>query len=251
MSARSRRPQEERSALAAARGGAEKGAYVRAMFSDIAPTYDLLNRLLSFNVDRRWRRRALDAMHWRDAPRGRYLDLCAGTQDVAAELTRHPAFDGMVVAADFAEPMLRAGQRKGDRLRIHAVAADALSLPLHDGACDGVIVAFGIRNVTDLGAAVREAHRVLRPGGRFVILEFSTPPSAPVRLAYHLYFHRLLPRLGAMVSGHASAYRYLPRSVQHFPEPADVAAALRRAGFRDVQWRALTFGVAALYVGVR
>lgn len=247
----SRRQQSERSAVEAAGGSREKRAYVKAMFSDIAPSYDRLNHLLSFNIDRRWRRRAIDAMQWKENAAGRFLDLCAGTLDVAAELSRQPAFDGVVVAADFAEPMLRAGRGKGRPDRIHPVVADAMTLPLADTSCDGAIAAFGVRNLADLETGLREMLRVMRPGARCVILEFSTPRSRLARTAYHLYFHRILPMIGGWVSGNGAAYRYLPDSVAHFPAPAELAGRMRAAGFLDVQWRSLTLGIATLHVGTR
>ncbi|MFL5576081.1 MAG: ubiquinone/menaquinone biosynthesis methyltransferase [Gemmatimonadaceae bacterium] len=240
---------DAREAIAAARGGAEKRRYVRRIFSEIAPRYDLLNHLLSLNVDRGWRRGALAELGWTRAPAGVYLDLCAGTMDVSARLTRSPGFRGYVVAADFAEPMLRAGLGKAPRSSLAPVAADALELPLTAGSADGAIVAFGIRNVADLDAALREVHRVLAPGARFVILEFSTPRSALVRGAYHAYFHGVLPAVGRLVSGHRTAYSYLPRSVANFPVEEELAARMTAAGFRGVRWRSLTLGIAAVHVG--
>lgn len=236
----------------AAAGGSAKRAYVRDIFSAIAPRYDLLNRLLSLNVDRVWRRRALRALGWERRPEGVYLDLCAGTLDVGAMLTRRAGFRGLVVGADFAVPMLAAGAGKAPRrgpARLAPVGADALALPLADASCDGALVAFGIRNVADLDAALRETRRVLRPGARFVILEFTTPPNALVRAAYHAYFHRVLPALGRLVSGHPTAYAYLPRSVAHFPAEPELAERMRAAGFGAVRWERLTLGVAAIHVG--
>jgi demethylmenaquinone methyltransferase/2-methoxy-6-polyprenyl-1,4-benzoquinol methylase len=242
---------EERSAREAAGGSRDKRAYVRAMFSDIAPRYDLLNHLLSFNVDGRWRRKAIRALEWERAPSGLYLDLCAGTLDVAAELAKRPGFAGRVIGADFAEPMLRAGRDKVRNRPVHAVTADALSLPLPDASCAGAIVAFGVRNLADLDAGLREVARVVAPGGRYVILEFTTPPSALVRAGYHLYFHHVLPRIGGLISGNRGAYRYLPESVAHFPAAAELAGRMRIAGFRDVRWESLTFGIAAIHVGTK
>jgi demethylmenaquinone methyltransferase/2-methoxy-6-polyprenyl-1,4-benzoquinol methylase len=235
---------------AAAARGEDKHAYVQRMFADIAPRYDLLNRVLSLRIDVAWRRAALQALAWDRQPAGRYLDLCAGTLDVGATLVRQPGFAGTVTGADFALPMLRHGAGKAPAHRLAPVGADALSLPFADGAFDGAIVAFGIRNVARLDDALREVRRTLRPGARFVILEFSTPPNALVRAAYHAYFHRVLPLVGRLVSGHASAYAYLPQSVAHFPAEEALAARLRGAGFRDVTWRRLTLGISALHVGV-
>jgi demethylmenaquinone methyltransferase/2-methoxy-6-polyprenyl-1,4-benzoquinol methylase len=242
---------EERRAEAAAEGGEEKREYVRATFEQIAPRYDLLNHLLSFNVDRRWRRLALRALEWTRAPRGHYLDLCAGTLDVGAQLAAEPAFGGFIVGADFAPAMLRAGSGKAPRDVLAPVAGDAQRLPLADSSMDGAIVAFGIRNVASLDSALREVHRVLRAGARFVILEFSTPHWAPVRWGYHLYFHHVLPFIGGAVSGHRSAYRYLPRSVANFPAEPELAACMAAAGFERVQWRSLSFGIAAVHVGTK
>jgi demethylmenaquinone methyltransferase/2-methoxy-6-polyprenyl-1,4-benzoquinol methylase len=242
---------ESAEALAAAAGGDEKRAYVQRIFSQIAPRYDLLNHLLSFNIDKAWRRRAIASLDWERAPGGTYVDLCAGTLDVAAELSASPGFTGKVIGADFAEPMLRAGLGKAPIDVVAPVVADALDLPLADGTASGAIVAFGIRNVTRLDAALREIYRVLEPGARFVILEFTTPRSAVVRAGYHLYFHHVLPQIGALVSGHRTAYAYLPRSVANFPIEEDLAARFRTAGFADVQWRTLTLGVAAIHSGVK
>ena len=242
---------EERSAREAASGSRDKSRYVRAMFSDIAPRYDLLNHLLSFNIDRRWRRRAIRALQWERDPTGLYLDLCAGTLDVAVELARRAGFAGRVVAADFALPMLVRGKPKIDGLAVHPVAADALRLPLADGSCSGAIVAFGIRNVAGLDDGLREVARVLRPGGTFVILDFTTPPNPVIRWGYHLYSHRILPRIGGLLSGNRAAYRYLPESVAHFPLAAPLADRMRAAGFGRVQWHTLTLGVVAIHVATR
>lgn len=233
----------------AAAGGAEKRAYVRHIFSEIAPRYDLLNHLLSFNIDKRWRRRALEVLQWSRVPEGRYVDLCAGTLDVGAELSRRPGFRGFIVGADFAEPMLRAGVGKAPAATLAPVVADALQLPLRAGEAQGAIVAFGIRNVADLDACLREVHRVLAPGARFVILEFTTPRWRLVRWGYHLYFHHVLPLIGGMISGHHSAYRYLPKSVAHFPDEQSLAHRMQDAGFRTVGWQTLSLGIAAIHWG--
>jgi len=242
---------EERSAVDAARGAADKRGYVRAMFADIAPRYDLLNHLLSFNIDRGWRRKAIAGLDWSRKPSGVYLDLCAGTLDVAAELARQPGFSGWVLGADFVEAMLRAGRGKATGRAVFGVAADALALPMASASCDGAIAAFGVRNLTDLDAGLREVARVVRPGGRFVILEFTTPPSAIVRAAYGFYSNRLLPFIGGMISGNPGAYRYLPESIARFPSAAELGGRLRSAGFTGVRWDLLTFGTVAIHVGTR
>jgi demethylmenaquinone methyltransferase/2-methoxy-6-polyprenyl-1,4-benzoquinol methylase len=238
-------------AQSAAAGGDAKRAYVQRIFSQIAPRYDLLNHLLSFNIDKAWRRRAIAALGWQRTPDGLYVDLCAGTLDVAAELSRQSGFVGRVIGADFAEPMLRAGVGKASPSVVSPVVADALDLPIPDNAVSGAIVAFGIRNVADLDRGLREVHRVLARGARFVILEFTTPRSSVVRGLYHLYFHHLLPQIGALVSGHRTAYAYLPRSVANFPIEEKLADRMRSAGFVDVNWRTLTFGVAAIHTGTK
>jgi len=238
-------------AMAAASGGQAKGEYVRHVFSSIAPSYDRLNHLLSLNIDRMWRRRAIGSLEWRRNPDGTYVDLCAGTLDVGAMLAGEKGFSGRVIGADFAEPMLRAGVGKTQGKPVSPMVSDALQLPLRDNQAAGAIVAFGIRNVVDLDAALREVHRVLAPRARFVILEFTTPANPLVRGLYHLYFHRILPAIGGAVSGHPTAYRYLPASVAHFPGPVALVERMQAAGFVDVHWRPLTMGIAAIHTGIK
>ncbi|HJU76033.1 MAG TPA: bifunctional demethylmenaquinone methyltransferase/2-methoxy-6-polyprenyl-1,4-benzoquinol methylase UbiE [Gemmatimonadaceae bacterium] len=225
-----------------------KRAYVRRIFSEIAPRYDLLNHVLSLNIDRAWRTKAIAALEWERNPRGLYLDLCSGTLDIAVKLAGAKEFRGQVIASDFAVPMLHIAQRKVGRLPVVSIAADVLSLPVQGDHVDGAIVGFGARNLADLDAGLREVFRVLRPGGRFVILEFATPQNPIVRRAYHAYFHHVLPRIGRLVSGHRTAYEYLPRSVAKFPSQQELASCLTRAGFVNVHWRSLTFGIAAIHV---
>jgi demethylmenaquinone methyltransferase/2-methoxy-6-polyprenyl-1,4-benzoquinol methylase len=228
-----------------------KRVYVRRIFSEIAPRYDLLNHLLSFNIDRIWRRKALAVLGWERNSAGTYVDVCAGTLDVSAQLARSGGFAGRILGADFAEPMLRAGAGKVSSETVSPVVSDALQLPLRDDSISGAIVAFGIRNVADLDAGLREVLRVLEPGARFVILDFTTPRSRLVRALYHLYFHQVCPRIGAIVSGHRTAYTYLPRSVANFPPEDKLADRMRNAGFADVHWQSLTFGIAAIHRGTK
>jgi demethylmenaquinone methyltransferase/2-methoxy-6-polyprenyl-1,4-benzoquinol methylase len=242
---------EEREALDAAAGGRAKRAYVRRIFSEIAPSYDLLNHLLSLNIDRGWRERALAALALDRRPRCTYLDICAGTLDVSAELAREPGFDGAVFAVDLAAPIVRRGTGKNPGLPVRPLVADALQLPLATASADGAIVAFGARNFDALDEALRELARVLAPGARLVILELSTPPSALVRLGYHVYFHRILPLVGRLVSGHRTAYSYLPASVANFPAAEELARRMERAGFEKVEFRRLTMGTAAVHWGER
>ncbi|HEX6576095.1 MAG TPA: bifunctional demethylmenaquinone methyltransferase/2-methoxy-6-polyprenyl-1,4-benzoquinol methylase UbiE [Gemmatimonadaceae bacterium] len=239
---------EEIEAMRAAEGGAEKSRYVRRMFSEIAPRYDLLNHVLSLNIDRGWRRAAIHELRIERNPDAHYLDLCAGTLDVSAMISdKHPR--ARIIGADFAEPMLRAGVSKTSGRNISPVTADALTLPLKDDSVSGAIVAFGIRNVADLDQGLREVHRVLIRGSRFVILEFSTPRSRAVNSAYQLYFNRILPRIGAFVSGHKTAYHYLPKSVANFPATEALAQRMRSAGFSNVSWRSFTMGIVAIHIG--
>jgi len=242
---------DDATAIRAAAGGAEKRAYVRQIFSEIAPRYDLLNHVLSLNIDRGWRRKAIAELGLERNPRGTYLDLCAGTMDVSVALAHTSGFNGRIVSADFAEPMLRAGKSKTIGTRIAPVTADALELPLASGSIAGAIVSFGIRNVAGLDNSLVEVARVLEPGGRFVILEFSTPSSSLLNAAYQQYFKHVLPRIGGFISGHPTAYRYLPESVANFPTGDDLARRMQAAGFSKVRWRPLTFGVVAIHVGER
>jgi demethylmenaquinone methyltransferase / 2-methoxy-6-polyprenyl-1,4-benzoquinol methylase len=229
----------------------EKAAHVRRMFSSIAPRYDLLNHLLSLNIDRRWRRRAVDRLGWERTPDGRFLDNCAGTLDLATELARRNGFRGSVVGSDFAFPMLQGGERKRRGLPIAAVCADALRLPYRDETFDGATVGFGVRNLAGLDAGLREMARVLRPGARLVVLEFTTPAWQPFRALYFFYFLRVLPLVGRLVSRHGSAYSYLPESVLGFPEPPELARRMEEAGFASVGWKRLTGGIVALHWGER
>jgi demethylmenaquinone methyltransferase/2-methoxy-6-polyprenyl-1,4-benzoquinol methylase len=230
-------------------GGAPKRAYVRGIFSAIAPRYDLLNHLLSANLDRGWRRRAVDQLGWEEKPGGLYLDLCAGTMDLAAELGNRPGFRGTVVGADFVQGMLQRGRGKSPRAV--PATADALALPFGDATFDGALVGFGVRNLADLDAGLREAARVLKPGARFVILEFSRPRRNPLRGLYGFYFRHLLPRIGRLLSKHRDAYQWLPASVGVFPGPEALAERIGAAGFREVRWTPLAGGICALHVGRR
>jgi demethylmenaquinone methyltransferase/2-methoxy-6-polyprenyl-1,4-benzoquinol methylase len=229
--------------------GTDRETQVRTLFSEIAPRYDLLNHVLSLNIDRRWRRRAVGLLDWRRRPQGRFLDACAGTFDLSLELARQPGFEGAVIATDFALPMLVEGRGKlGDS--VTPVCGDSLRLPFPDASFDGATVGFGVRNLSDLRAGFSDLARVLRPGARLVILEFTDPPNPLMRRLYHFYFHRVLPLVGRVVSGHPWAYTYLPESVKEFPGPEEVAVLLGESGFRDVEWNFLTGGIAAIHVGV-
>jgi demethylmenaquinone methyltransferase/2-methoxy-6-polyprenyl-1,4-benzoquinol methylase len=231
--------------------GRDRETQVRRIFSEIAPRYDLLNHLLSLNVDKRWRRRAVDNLEWESAPGGLFLDACAGTFDLSLELASRPGFNGRVIASDFATPMLIRGQ---DKLRggpVAPVCGDTLRLPFPDGVFQGGMVAFGIRNLSDVHRGFKELARVLQPGRKLVVLEFSEPPNPLLRRLYLFYFRRILPPVGRIVSGHPWAYTYLPESVREFPDPPMLAEILREAGFREARYHLLTSGIATLHVGVR
>ena len=223
--------------------GAPESARVRSMFDGIAHRYDLLNHLLSFQMDRLWRRRAASAAT-RGLDRPRVLDLCAGTGDLARAVLR-AAPDGSVFAADFSLQMLAQAARKDPRLRLLGV--DALKLPFKAGSFDVVTAAFGVRNFSDRAAGFSEVLRVLRPGGRFVILEFTPPKPGFFGSAYRFYSRAVLPRVGAFLSRDSEAYRYLPESVDRFPTAEELSGELRRAGFRTVEYEKFTFGTVALH----
>jgi len=230
-------------------GGVEKRAYVRRMFHDIAPTYDTLNRIISLRLDLRWRRRALRFLGWERAPRGRYLDLCAGTLDFGATLARQPGFGGSIVGADFVPRMLALGRHKAAALE--PVTADALALPFADATFDGAVIGWGARNFADLDAGLREVWRVLRPGARLVVLDMSTPPNPAVRAGFRLYFERVLPWVGRLVSKHTTAYLWLPASTRVFPDAPALAARLRDAGFTAVEFERLLLGATAIHAGTK
>jgi demethylmenaquinone methyltransferase/2-methoxy-6-polyprenyl-1,4-benzoquinol methylase len=219
------------------------------MFTAIAPRYDLLNHVLSLNIDRRWRRKAIDLLGFERQPGGTYLDLCAGTLDLAAELANRRGFEGRVIGADFVKPMLELGRHKS--VRVRPVTADALELPFPDRSFDGATVGFGVRNLMDLGKGLAEAARVLKPGAKLVVLEFTTPRWQPLRAGYLFYFRRILPLVGRLVSKHRSAYEYLPRSVLAFPEPPELAALMGVAGFEAVRYDLFLGGICAAHVGTR
>ncbi len=230
-------------------GGPAKRAYVRAMFGAIAPTYDRLNRIISLNLDQHWRRCAVARLDWQRKPRGRYLDLCAGTLDFGAILARQAGFQGQVTGADFVPAMLQRGRHKAAGLQ--PVTADALALPFPDASFDGAMVGWGMRNLVDLDEGLREAARVLRPGARLAILEMSIPERQPMRGLFLWYFEQVLPRIGRLLSHHATAYQWLPDSTRVFPGTAAVAERMQLAGFGSIEIRCFLGGCTALHVGVR
>lgn len=226
----------------------DKAAQVRLMFTQIAPSYDFLNHVLSLNIDKRWRRLVIKQVAERlRRPGAVALDLCCGTADLSLELgALAPTF-----GVDFCHPMLELGLKKVRKAErpIELIEADALRVPFADSIFDVVTVAFGLRNVDGTTAGLREIYRLLRPGGRGVVLEFSRPQVPIFRSVFQFYFTRLLPRIGNAVSGSSFAYQYLPDSVRAFPEQKELAALMRAVGFSDVRYYNLFGGVASLHFG--
>jgi len=230
------------------REGADRESQVRTIFSEIAPRYDLLNHVLSMNIDRAWRRKAVARLGWERNPDGLFLDACSGTFDLSLELAGQEGFNGQVIGSDFAFPMLAEGQGKLGGSPVLPVCGDTLRLPFGADTFEGATVGFGVRNLSNLEVGFREFARVLRPGARLVILEFTVPPNPVVRAGYMLYFTKILPVVGRMVSGHPWAYTYLPNSVKEFPGPDALVQLLVEAGFETAEYELLTFGIAALHV---
>ncbi len=223
---------------------------VREMFTSIAPRYDLLNHLLSMNIDRLWWNRTARSFATTLAqPEARVLDLCCGTGDMAFALRRKAGKSAArIVGADFSHAMLQRAGEKSEGTDLCWVEADALNLPFPDSNFDLVTSAFGFRNLTDYDAGLREILRVLRPGGECGILDFSEPDGVTGKI-YRIYFKHVLPRIGTLISGVRGPYAYLPASVERFPAPEQMIERMRRAGFREASWTPYTFGIAGLYRG--
>jgi len=223
------------------------------MFDRIAPRYDLLNRLLSMRRDIVWRRRLAAMIH--DGDRLQVLDVATGTADVILTILKRRANVADGIGLDMAGQMLLLGQKKatadGFRDRLGFVHGDALSLPFASESFDAVTIAFGIRNVVDVPLALREMQRVLKPGGKALILEFSLPTNRLLRAGYLMYFRHVLPRLGSIISGDGSAYRYLNETVEDFPYGSAFCRVMDEAGFEEVRVELLTFGIASIYSGLR
>jgi demethylmenaquinone methyltransferase / 2-methoxy-6-polyprenyl-1,4-benzoquinol methylase len=221
---------------------------IRAMFTSIAPRYDLLNHLLSFNVDRLWRRRTARTFAYiLRRPHSRVLDLCCGTADLSLALRRQAARgDARIMGADFSHAMLQRAAVKAAGTGLSWIEADALSLPFPGSSFDLVTCAFGFRNLVNYEAGLREILRVLNPEGECGILEFGEPTGLLGKM-YRVYFTRVLPAVGIVVSGVQGPYNYLPASVARFPEPQCILNSMRQAGFREASWRPYTCGIAGLY----
>ena len=226
---------------------------VREMFDDIAPTYDRLNHVLSMNVDKLWRRHALQEIV--DGTPQRILDVACGTGDSTISIARAAAEGSEVIGADISEGMMALVKGKAEKAgvgeRITLQVADGEALPYGEGAFDRVTCAFGIRNFEHKERGLAEFHRVLKPGGKAVILELSVPQNLLVRWAYDLYFLHVLPGIGGAVSGNRAAYKYLPASVHNFPSPIDFCGMMTEAGFRNVRCRTFSLGLCRMFVGER
>jgi demethylmenaquinone methyltransferase/2-methoxy-6-polyprenyl-1,4-benzoquinol methylase len=224
----------------------DKATRVRAMFDAIAPTYERINRLVSFGRDARWRQQAISAAEVR--PDDVVLDICCGTGDMIRTCAAQAPPPKLIIGIDFASRMLAYGRYEDLETAIQLVRADGLHLPLADETADVVICAFGVRNFQDLAAGLREMHRVLRPGGRVVILEFALPENALLRWGYRTYCERLLPRLATLLSrDETGAYRYLPSSIRTFERRGAMAERLERARFTSVKVKPLNFGGVVVY----
>jgi demethylmenaquinone methyltransferase / 2-methoxy-6-polyprenyl-1,4-benzoquinol methylase len=223
------------------------GRAVREMFTSIAPRYDLLNHVLSLNVDRLWwRRTARSFATILVRPDARVLDLCCGTGDMTLALRR--VGPSKIMGADFSHAMLQRASTKSKNASLHWVEADALRLPFPDRHFDLITTAFGFRNLADYDAGLREMVRVLRPGGECGVLDFAEPRGLTGTL-YRAYFKHVLPAVGTLISGVRGPYAYLPASVERFPAPPEMLERMRRAGFREASWTPYTFGIAGLYRG--
>jgi len=228
----------------------DKGEKIQQMFGAIAPRYDFLNRLLSFGIDRRWRTKAVRLLKYREG--SRILDVATGTGDVALEIARSTPASVKITGADFCVEMVELGEEKVSAspyaARIDFKVAPCEDLPFADNTFDSITIAFGIRNVVDRKLGLAEMWRVLCPGGRMIILEFSTPRSTFFRQIYYFYFRRLLPVVGGLFSRY-NAYKYLPDSVLEFPSHEEFTRMIHEAGFRNIHIKELTFGIATIYIG--
>ncbi len=233
----------------------KSGERVRRMFAEIAPRYDLLNHVLSLNIDRYWRWKTLKLLKLQSGIP--FLDVCTGTGDLAIAASRSLRAETEVVGSDFCAEMLDFARKKQSKLaeprpNLRFVEADTMELPFADGFFQAVSVAFGLRNVLDTKAGLREMSRVCRDGGTVAILEFSKPNLIGLKQLYEFYFKSVLPRVGNSVAKNSSeAYQYLPQSVSEFPCGEQLANVLREVGLKNVQWRPMTFGVVTLYTGTK
>ena len=225
---------------------------VQSIFTSLAPDYDRFNKMSSLGIDRLWRRRTVKMA--RLTRNSRVLDLAAGTGDLTMAIATI-ASPASVLATDFVPEMLEVAKEKAAAYdgptTIEFAPADAQNLPFADESFDVVTIAFGVRNLPDRAANFREVHRVLKPGGRYVVLEMSRPPFAPFRALYHFYLHSVIPALGGMITGDRASFEYLRDSILGFPGQVALAGELHKTGFGEVTWRNLTFGIVAVHVAVK
>jgi demethylmenaquinone methyltransferase / 2-methoxy-6-polyprenyl-1,4-benzoquinol methylase len=235
-----------------ASGEQQAARWIQQMFASIAPRYDLINHLLSFNVDRSWRQALVKQLSpVLASSHASILDLCCGTGDVLLDLQGAAA--SRIMGADFCHPMLVTAQRKARERGFEAplLEADALQLPLAANTLDAITISFGFRNLANYTEGLKELHRVLKAGGMLVILEFSHPQAFFTRTAYGIYSRVFLPLIGRIVSGSADAYRYLPESIRKFPSAEELRERMSRIGFIDTRFELLTGGIAALHTGIK
>ncbi len=226
----------------------EHAKAVRAMFSGIAGRYDLLNHVLSMNIDKRWRKLVRQKLQpILDKPDATVLDVACGTGDLSIELQSHAK--ARVIGTDFCRPMLTVAAEKSETIPF--IEGDAMNLGFADDSFDAVTIAFGLRNLSNFADGLAELHRILKPGGKLAVLEFSSPIIPGFRQAFNFYFTRILPRIGGAVSGSRGAYEYLPDSVSKFPDQKRLAALMQETGFDDVEYTNLTGGIAAIHIGTK
>ena len=223
---------------------------VKKMFDNIAPDYDKLNHILSLNIDKRWRKKAVRELADESRPM-KVLDVACGTGDFTIEIAKKVAKDSEVIGVDISEGMIAVGKEKIAKNNINAamVVADCEALPYDEGTFDRISVGFGVRNFEHLELGLSEMYRVLTPGGKLIILELSVPSNRFIRWCYKLYFLKILPFIGGLVSGHRGAYEYLPASVLRFPAPDKFMEIMKSSGFDVVEHRSLTMGICRMYIG--
>lgn len=226
---------------------------IQEMFSSIAHRYDLLNRLLSFGRDRYWRRFGISQLP--EISHGVFLDVATGTADIAIEIAKRYPSEVKIIGVDFSEGMIKLGREKvqkmGYHTRIDLCLGDATSLPFEDNTFEASIIAFGIRNVKDYGQGIREMARVVKRGGKVVILEFTGIKDSLIKAPHHLYIRRILPLIGEVISGGKGAYRYLPASMLDFPAPDELKRIMEGSGLQNVKYHKLTFGITTVHMGIK
>jgi demethylmenaquinone methyltransferase / 2-methoxy-6-polyprenyl-1,4-benzoquinol methylase len=220
---------------------------IQAMFNSVAPRYDFLNRLLSAGYDRRWRKLAVNEFD--SVTNKTFLDVATGTADIIMEIASRQPSSNKIIGIDFSQSMLELGNKKVSGLDIYLIPGSAENIPLKNKTFDGVITAFGVRNFSDAKQGILEMYRVLKPKGKIVVLEFSFPQNGLLQWFYRFYFENILPLTGRIISGHKSAYSYLPASVANFPQGNDFKKMLEESGFEDVSLKELTLGIVTLYTG--